>query len=85
MMGLRNLTLVLAPNLLVKDAADATPERKPRATGFTAKFRAGPRGGAAGGKAAARASVNPLEELMNIEMVSNALHMLAAASMRSAA
>lgn len=72
-MTLRNLTLVIAPNLRnVSVQPPATPTH--RTGGF---FGAGTRK-----QPAAPATCDPLEELMSVESTSTALHTLAAASMR---
>ena len=74
MMGLRNLTLVIAPNLLVPTQP---AEHAPRS-----KFRPGLRRGS--NASPASPAMNPMEELMNIELVSNMMHTLAASSVRFA-
>ena len=74
MMGLRNLTLVIAPNLLVSGSEGSERAPKPKVGLFGTK-----RGSTQSSQTPAP---NPVEELMNIELVSNALHTLAAASVR---
>ena len=80
LMGLRNLTLVIAPNLLVP-APDVTDKPKSKPMGLVPGFRSakGPRRGSS---SPTTPTANPVEELMNMEMVSNALHTLACSSMR---
>ena len=74
MMGLRNLTLVLAPNLL-----HAPPEKGPSPVRRAGPFRGS---GSKRGSSSPAPAINPVEELLNIELVSNMLHTLAASSMR---
>ena len=82
-MGLRNLTLVIAPNLLVGgdgSAARGGLQKKKTQTLPTFTAIVGKRGSREAPPTAA--PLSPMEELMNIEVVSNALHTLAAASVR---
>ena len=66
-MGLRNLTLVVAPNLFVPTAAEAV--QAPKRTFFHAR-------------AQPEVASDPLKELLCMESTSTALHALATASMR---
>ena len=78
-MGLRNLTLVLAPNLLF-----TAEGRSPKQRGGTVArglMMAGLRKHGSG-SSSPPSKANPIEELLNIELVSNALHTLAASSLR---
>ena len=83
-MGLRNLTLVIAPNLLVTGPpGDGAAREASKKKGTWMSRRA--HGHAAGKKNernSAPAPINPLEELSNIESASNALYTLCHASVR---
>ena len=85
-MGLRNLTLVIAPNLLVTGPSEGGAGEPCKKKGTWISRKAHGHGAAKknereSGRISGRV-INPLEELANIESASNALYMLCNASVR---